>query len=95
MVLDIILLTFLYFCIGTFFVSGFCHDKKMYTFSCSDWSECSFPPIKTVNDKFVFFTYFLFWPLIVCFRYIPKLLYIICKFLVEYIAWIIVKIFKL
>ena len=94
-VLGIFLLILLYFAIGSIVTGGICCDKKLYKFSEPKWDDSMFPPLNTSNDKFVFFTYLLFWPIIVCFRYIPKLLYIIGKFLLEYLGWIIAKLFKL
>lgn len=51
--------------------------------------------IKTVDDKYFFFILLIIWPLLVLFYYIPKGLYKVSKFLVNFVAWCIVKIFKL
>jgi len=51
--------------------------------------------IKTEDDKYFFFLLLLIWPLLVLFYWIPIGLYRVVKFLLEFIAWSIVKIFKL
>ena len=85
----------LYLLIGGFVVSGLCCDKKLHKFSKPEWSDDMFPPLRTTDDKFIFFTYWLIWPIMLCFYYIPKLLYLIGKFIVNYLGWVIVKLFKL
>ena len=51
--------------------------------------------IESVDDKFFFFILFFIWPLLVLFYWIPIGLFKIFKFLVEFIAWCIAKLFKL
>ena len=51
--------------------------------------------IKSEDDKYSFFLLLLIWPLLVLFYWIPIGLYKVGKFLLEFIAWGIVKIFKL
>lgn len=91
----IFLFILIYILIGGFVVSGLCSDEKLHKFGKPEWSDSMFPPLKTTDDKFIFFTYWLVWPLMLCFYYIPKLIYIIGKFFVNYLGWIIAKIFRL
>ena len=51
--------------------------------------------ICNTDDKFSFFLLCLIWPLLVLFYWIPIGIYRIFKFLVEFIGWCIVKLFKL
>lgn len=51
--------------------------------------------IKSDDDKYFFFLLLLFWPLLVLFYWIPIGLYKVGKFLINFLAWCIVKIFKL
>lgn len=91
----IFLLILLYILIGGFIVAGMCCDKKLHIFDKPEWEDSMFPDLKTTDDKFIFFTYWLIWPFMLCFRYIPKTLYLLGKFIVNYFAWSIAKIFKL
>ena len=91
----IFLLILLYILIGGFIVAGMCCDKKLHIFDKPEWEDSMFPDLKTTDDKFIFFTYWLIWPFMLCFRYIPKALYFLGKFIVNYFAWSIAKIFKL
>ena len=91
----IFLLILLYILIGGFIVAGMCCDKKLHIFDKPEWEDSMFPDLKTTDDKFIFFTYWLIWPFMLCFRYIPKALYLLGKFIVNYFTWSIAKIFKL
>ena len=51
--------------------------------------------IKTIDDKYFFFLLLLIWPLLVLFYWIPIWLYKVGKFLINFLAWCIAKIFKL
>lgn len=90
----ICLLIFLYFLVSTMVSAGICHDTNIHKFKHFG-EDCSFPDLDTPDDKFIFFTEFVFWPFIVVFYYIPKVLFNTCKFLINYLGWIIAKLFKL
>ena len=51
--------------------------------------------LKSVDDKYFFFILVIIWPLLVLFYYIPKGLFKVFKFLLNFIGWCIAKIFKL
>ena len=91
----IFLLILLYILISGFIVAGMCYDKKLHIFDKPEYEDNMFPDLKTTDDKFIFFTYWLIWPFMLCIRYIPKALYLLGKFIVNYFAWSIAKIFKL
>ena len=80
---------------------GSSFDMSDTKFQCCDdcdkpeYEDNMFPDLKTTDDKFIFFTYWLIWPFMLCFRYIPKALYLLGKFIVNYFTWSIAKIFKL
>ena len=94
MIVVSILLVFVYLLVSLLISAGICKDKKIYNFKSYN-SDSSFPNITSSDDKFMFFTIFIFWPILVIFYYIPKLIYIIFKFLINYLGWVIAKIFKL
>ena len=51
--------------------------------------------IKSDDDKYFFFLLLFIWPLLVLFYWLPIGLYRVGKFLINFLAWCIVKIFKL
>ena len=55
----IFLLILLYILIGGFIVAGMCCDKKLHIFDKPEWEDSMFPDLKTTDDKFIFFTYWL------------------------------------
>ena len=93
LVIILIVVLYIFFC--GFAVGGICSDEKLHKFKPTVWDDDMFPPLETTDDKFIFFTYWLTWPLIICFYYIPKLLFIIGKFVINYFGWLMAKIFKL
>ena len=95
MFLVIILIVLLYLFFGGIAVGCICSDDNLHKFKPTVWHDDMFPPLETTDDKFIFFTYWLTWIFIVCFYYIPKALFNIGKFIVNYFGWLMAKIFKL
>ena len=94
----IILFLFLYFVLSTglcFGVIGKTNPFHKFDISSEDWDGSSQIVIKTVDDKFFFFILWIIWPFLILFYYIPKGIYMILKFLAEFLGWFIAKIFKL
>lgn len=100
--MEIIVILFLFLLLYLALSGGLCFGiigktNPFHKFSLSkdDWDGSTQIIIKTVDDKFFFFIIFITWPFLILFYYIPKGIYKIFKFLVEFIAWCIAKLFKL
>ncbi len=95
-ILFLFLLLYLILSTGLCFgIIGKTNPFHKFSISKDDWDGSSQIIIKTVDDKYFFFILFITWPFLLIFYYIPKGIYKILKFLVEFFAWSIVKLFKL
>lgn len=97
-ILFIFLFLFIYVVLSTglcFTVIGKTNPFHKFDRSKPDWDGSTQIVIKTVDDKFFFFILWIIWPFLILFYYIPKGIYMILKFLAEFLGWFIAKIFKL
>lgn len=94
----IALFAFLYIILSAglcFSIIGRTNPFHKFPIETDSWDGSQTIVIKTVDDKFFFFILFFTWIPLLIFYYIPKGIYKMLKFLIEFIAWCIAKIFKL